>query len=327
MNSFGNRFKISIFGTSHSPVLGVTIEGCPAGVALDAEAFEVDLGRRKGGTLGTTSRVESDVPRIESGCAKGYTTGGPIRIVFENRNIRSEDYERFKAQPRPGHADWVARQKYGEDGDLSGGGIFSGRMTLPLTAAGVVAKRLLRERYPDVDISAKLLEVGGRVDVEAVVREAQAEGDSVGGLIECVATGLPVGWGEPFFDSVESVIGHLVFSIPGVKGIAFGDGFAAARMRGSEFNDCYIDALGHTATNHAGGVNGGITNGNALVFRVGVRPAASIARVQETFDFEKKTMAPLEIKGRHDICFALRLPVVVEGVTAVALANLFGNIF
>jgi len=283
----------------------------------------VDLGRRKGGTVGTTSRVEPDVPHIETGCANGYTTGEMITIVFENRNIFPNDYECFKAQPRPGHADWVARQKYGDDYDLSGGGMFSGRMTLPLTAAGVVAKCLLRDRYPDIEISAKLLEVGGRVDVEAAVQEVLDAGDSLGGLIECMATGLPVGWGEPFFDSVESVIGHLVFSIPGIKGVAFGDGFAAARMRGSAFNDCYIDAQGRTATNHAGGVNGGITNGNALVFRVAVKPTPSISRVQETFDFEENKMASLEIKGRHDVCFALRLPVVVEGVTAVALANLY----
>ena len=321
MNTFGNRFKITLFGASHSPAFGVIIKGCPAGVALDEKVFEIDLTRRKAGAMGTTSRVEADVPNIETGCANGYTTGAPIKIVFENRNIRPEDYEPFKSQPRPGHADWVARQKYGDAVDLSGGGIFSGRMTLPLTAAGVVAKHLLKKEHPNMGISARLLEAGGSADITKAVQEAQAVGDSIGGLIECTVTGVPVGWGEPFFDSVESIISHLVFAIPGIKGIEFGVGFAAAWMQGSRCNDCYIDAQGHTATNHAGGIHGGITNGNELIFRVAAKPTPSISRIQETFDFVAHKMAPLEMIGRHDTCFALRLPVVVEAVTAVALVN------
>ena len=321
MNTFGHRFQITLFGASHSPTMGVTINGCPAGIALDERAFETDLARRKPGALGTTLRIESDVPHIESGCTNGYTTGAAIRIVFENRNTRSEDYEAFKSQPRPGHADWTAQQKYGETYDLSGGGIFSGRMTLPLVAAGVVAKRLLQEKHPEIKLSAKLLEVGGSKDFAAAVQLAQAAGDSIGGIIECRATQIPVGWGEPFFDSVESCLSHLAFSIPGIKGIEFGAGFAAARMRGSKHNDCYIDAQGHTATNHAGGISGGITNGNELIFRVAVKPAPSIALPQNTFDFEANKISPLMIKGRHDVCFALRLPVVIESVTAITLAN------
>ncbi|MCL2502257.1 MAG: chorismate synthase [Bacteroidales bacterium] len=326
MNTFGRCFKITLFGTSHSPVLGVAVDGCPAGIALDTKWFESDLARRKAGALGTTSRIESDVPHIESGCANGYTTGDAIRIVFENKNIRTDDYRRFKVQPRPGHADWVARQKYGDACDLSGGGIFSGRMTLPLVAAGVIAKRLLQEKHPNIKISARLLEAGGSRDVAAAVQAAQEAGDSTGGIIECCVIRLPVGWGEPFFDSMESCISHIVFAVPGIKGIEFGAGFAAAKMRGSEHNDCYIDAQGHTATNHAGGINGGMSNGNELIFRVAAKPAPSIARAQETFDFARKQMAPLVIKGRHDVCFALRLPVVIEAVTAIALADLSYNL-
>ena len=324
MNTFGHRFQITLFGASHSPTMGVTINGCPAGIALDERAFEADLARRMPGALGTTLRIESDAPHIESGCTNGYTTGKAIRIIFENKNTRPEDYEAFKSQPRPGHADWTARQKYGETYDLSGGGIFSGRMTLPLVAAGVVAKRLLQQRYPDIQISARLLEVGGSVDFAAAVQLAQAAGDSIGGIIECRATQIPVGWGEPFFDSVESCISHIVFSIPGIKGIEFGAGFAAAQMRGSEHNDCYIDAQGHTATNHAGGISGGITNGNELIFRVAAKPTPSIAHVQESFDLAANQMTPLMIKGRHDVCFALRLPVVVEAVTATVLVDYAG---
>ena len=323
MNTFGHRFKITLFGTSHSPVLGVEIEGYPAGIDLDTKWFESDLARRKAGAPGTTSRIEPDVPHIESGCANGYTTGDTIRIVFENKNIRPDDYAPFKVQPRPGHADWVAQQKYGDDCDLSGGGIFSGRMTLPLVAAGVVAKQFLQEKYPNIKISARLLEADGSKDVAAAVQAAQEAGDSIGGVIECRVTRLPVGWGEPFFDSIESCISHIVFAVPGIKGIEFGVGFAAAQMRGSVHNDCYIDAQGHTTTNHAGGINGGMTNGNELIFRVAAKPTPSIAHPQETYDFAANKMAPLIIKGRHDVCFALRLPVVIESVTAIALADFF----
>jgi len=386
MNSFGHTFRISLFGASHTPVLGVVIDGCPAGIALDTKAFEPDLARRKGGAPGTTSRVESDIPYIESGCEEGFTTGNPIRIVFDNRNVRPEDYEIFKTHPRPGHADWVAQQKYGsadagqssdaelrhncdaelrQNGEhLSGGGIFSGRMTLPLTAAGVAAKRFLQKEYPDIRISARLLEIGGHKisgghfptsgghfldsggqrfegvavaaaagdslgcgtdgrldDALAKVVQVAAAGDSLGGVVECRAEGVPVGWGEPFFDSVESCISHIIFSIPGIKGIEFGAGFASARMCGSEHNDRYIDAQGHTATNHAGGISGGITNGNELIFRVAVRPTPSIALPQETFDFAANQTAPLAIQGRHDTCFALRLPVVIEAVTSIVLTD------
>ena len=321
MNSFGRHFQITLSGSSHSPLIGLTINGCPAGIALDTQAFEYDITRRKPGAPGTTSRIESDSPQIESGCENGYTTGDTIRIVFENKNIRPQDYEPFKTQPRPGHADWVARQKYGDTYDLNGGGIFSGRLTLPLVAAGVVAKRLLQHKHPNIEISARLLEAGGNKDFEAAIQAAQESGDSIGGIIECRAVQLPVGWGAPFFNSIESNISHIVFSIPGIKGIEFGAGFAAARMRGSEHNDRYIDAQGHTATNHAGGINGGITNGNELIFRIAAKPTPGIARAQETFDFAANKMAPLIIKGRHDVCFALRLPVVIEAVTAIALAD------
>ena len=339
MNSFGQKYRISLFGASHTPVLGVEIEGCPAGICLDELLFEPDLSRRRGGAPGTTRRVERDIPHIEHGFKGGVTTGETIRIVFENREIKPDDYKPFLTHPRPSHADWVAQQKYGNSttqlyGNTveehhyhppTGGGIFSGRLTLPLTAAGVVAKRLLQKRHPNLHIEAKLIEVGGcgiKMDAwEKAIVEAQEAGDSLGGVIECCATGVPVGWGEPFFNSIESCISHLAFSIPGIKGIEFGSGFDAANMYGSEHNDCYIDAQGHTATNHAGGINGGISNGNPLIFRVAVKPTPSISRPQESFDFALRRMATLSIQGRHDVCFALRLPVVVEAITAIVLAD------
>ncbi|MCL1974344.1 MAG: chorismate synthase [Bacteroidetes bacterium] len=321
MKSFGRCFCVSLFGTSHAPFLGVEIKGCPVGLAVDERIFAVDIARRKAGALGTTNRIEPDVPHIAHGCVNGYSTGETIRIIFENKNIRPDEYTHFKTHPRPGHADWAARQKYGEACDLSGGGIFSGRMTLPLVAAGVVAKCLLQQKYPHINISARLVEAGGSKDIATAVQAAREAGDSIGGVLECRATGLPVGLGEPFFDSLESCISHLVFSIPGIKGIEFGEGFAAARMRGSEHNDCYIDKQGRTASNHAGGINGGISNGNELVFRVAAKPTPSIALPQQTFDLAANKMAPLVIKGRHDVCFALRLPVVVEAVTAIVLAD------
>lgn len=331
-NSFGNHFKITLFGASHEPHVGVTIIGVPSGLSFSPEDFLIDLGRRKAGSKGTTSRIEDDTPIIVSGVrteSNGggtvFTTGEEITIIFENNNIRSEDYRQFSAIPRPGHADYVSLRKYGEV--AGGGGIFSGRMTLPLVAAGVVAKKIIAP----ISVSATLADVGGipfsdTVNVEKALSEAAAEGDSLGGVVECRCSGMSVGLGEPFFDSVESVISHAIFSIPGVRGIEFGDGFRAASMRGSQHNDCFIDAEGHTASNGCGGINGGITNGNPLFFRVAVKPTSSIAREQQSFDFAKGEMSQLRIGGRHDVCFALRVPPVVEAVTACVLADLMAQV-
>ncbi|RKX17739.1 MAG: chorismate synthase, partial [Candidatus Zixiibacteriota bacterium] len=249
MNTFGQKFKLTIFGESHGPVVGVVVDGCPAGIPLCKEDFDADLQRRKAGRKGTTSRIESDHPEILSGVFNEHTTGTPITIIFKNENINSADYSRFRKHPRPGHADFVAEQKYHGFQDYRGGGHFSGRLTLGLVAAGVIAKKMI----PDIIIAAALIEVAGNSDIDIAITEAIKQKDSVGGIVECKAINIPVGLGEPFFDSVESVISHLAFSVPGIKGIEFGAGFAAIRMKGSKFNDPIINKGGKTATNHSGG--------------------------------------------------------------------------
>jgi chorismate synthase len=361
MNTFGNKFRISIFGESHGPRIGVTVDGVLPGIPLSEEDFAEDLARRKAGALGTTPRTEDDFPQIVSGVYEGHTTGAPLTILFRNENTRSEDYEGFREHPRPGHADFTANLKYGGFNDPRGGGHFSGRITLGVVAAGVIAKKMLYF----AKFHAQLVEVGGLAEASAwpdALKAAQAEGDSLGGVVECTVEGLPIGLGEPFWNSVESLVSHAIFAIPGVRGIEFGDGFAASRMKGSEHNDpfpehhCHHDEPGHQCchgqheegeehhcchgeheeghechchgeheegehhccgrhkhpqppvTNHAGGVNGGITNGNPLVFRVAFKPTASIAKAG--------------ISGRHDVCFALRTPVIVEAMAAIVLADL-----
>jgi len=319
MNSFGRIFKVQIFGESHGTAVGTLIDGCPAGISVSAEDFETDLERRRSGAKGTTKRKEPDIPQIISGIHNEKTTGSPISIAFFNQDTRSQDYN-FRAIPRPGHADFTGHTKFGGFNDDRGGGHFSGRITAGVVAAGVVAKKII----PNIKISAKLIEVGGQIsDFEKVIEHTIKKLDSVGGIIECVAEHVPIGFGEPFWDSAESLISHAVFSIPGVRGIEFGAGFAAARMFGSEHNDLTLNAKGETKTNHAGGINGGITNGNTLTFRIAVKPTASISQIQETFNFETQHVEPLRITGRHDACIALRMPVIVEAVTAIVLADLY----
>ena len=319
MNTFGRSFRLSILGESHGPCVGILLDGCPAGLALDPAEFLADLERRRGGGApGTTPRREDDLPLIQTGLLRGRTTGAPILILFENRQVDSSAYEAIKSTPRPGHADWVALKKYGGFADMRGSGHFSGRLTTALVAAGVVAKKLLGT----AKVTARLLEAGGSADIEGAVRDAMKVGDSVGGIVECRVTDLPAGLGEPFFDSVESLISHGVFAIPAIKGIEFGDGFGACRLRGSEVNDALEDAQGHTRSNHAGGINGGITNGNELVFRVAVKPTSSIRAPQRTLDLATGQPTQLSMGGRHDACIALRAPVVVEAVTAAVLADL-----
>jgi chorismate synthase len=333
MNSFGRNFRITIFGESHSTALGIVIDGVPAGMTLSEADFEADLARRQGRRVdgdamsrpaGVTPRVEADTPEIVSGLYNGRTTGAPLTIIFRNQNTRSGDYAHLVDHPRPSHADLVAAQKFGGHNDPRGGGHFSGRLTLPLVAAGVVAKKMLPE---SIKISAEILEIAGNRDptrFEELITAAQKEGDSVGGVIECRAAGVPAGLGEPFFDSVESLAAHLLFAIPGVKGVEFGSGFEGARWRGSQNNDPVIDERGSTATNHAGGINGGITNGNEIVARIAVKPTASIARPQQTWNRAESRLAPLSIGGRHDACIALRAVPVVEAALAITLAEL-GN--
>lgn len=319
MNSFGRIFRVTIFGESHGPQIGIVIDGCPPGIPITDMDFRDDLIRRKSGAEGTTARTEADLPDIVSGVWNKRTTGAPVTILFRNEDTLSRDYSPFNEIPRPGHADFVAMRKFKGFNDIRGGGHFSGRVTLGLVTAGVLAKKII---HP-VTVSARLVEAGGSDNIGEAVKEAVKLKDSIGGIIECECANVPVGLGEPFFDSVESVISHLVFSVPAIKGIEFGSGFNAARMKGSENNDVMTSIDGKTGTNNSGGVNGGISNGNDILFRVAVKPTSSIQRKQRTMNIKTGEMQDLQIEGRHDTCIALRVPVIIEAVTAVALADLY----
>lgn len=322
MNSFGTIFRVTIWGESHGSQIGVSIDGIPAGIPLTESDFDADLGLRRAGKKGTTPRIESDVPHIVSGVFEGKTSGSPLTIIFFNENAHSDEYTDLRVQPRPSHADFSAAVKHGGHNDYRGAGHFSGRITIGMVAAGVVAKKILGE---EVLFRTSLVEVGGVKDeskFSEIIADAAAKHDSVGGVVCSEVSGIEAGLGEPFFDSVESVAAHLLFAIPGIKGVEFGSGFEGAKLLGSENNDCFIDANGRTATNNAGGVNGGITNGNPVVVRVAFKPTPTISRPQMTFDFSRGEVAELVIKGRHDICIALRAGVVVEAAMAIALADL-----
>ena len=349
MNSFGRLFCVSIFGESHGACVGITLDGCPAGLFLSAEDLAPDLERRKGGKQkGTTPRQEEDIPLIMSGVFNGKTTGFPITILFENKNARSEDYTKQRSIPRPGHADWVAHQKFGGYEDYRGGGHFSARLTAGLVAVGAIAKKLLAmvETSPQtplrgrgasgdsdepgelegevknhISIHAEVIEIAGEKDTEKGLQKAIDAKDSVGGIVECRVNGMPVGLGEPYFDSLESSLAHILFAIPAVRGIEFGTGFTAAGMFGSEHNDAIDDMTGKTRTNHAGGIVGGISNGNELVFRLAVKPTSSTPREQNSLNWDTGKAEDFSIKGRHDLCVALRAPVIVEAVTAIVLAD------
>ena len=318
MNSFGKIFRVTIFGESHGINLGIVIDGCPAGIPITEEELITELERRKSGAKGTTPRREADLPKIASGVFNGFTTGAPVTIIFENTNTRSRDYTKLRETPRPGHADYVAMQKYGGYEDYRGGGHFSGRVTLGLVSAGVIAKKIINP----IKIETRLLEVGGNQNIEEAINEAVAKQDSIGGIIQCTATNMPVGLGEPFFDSAEALIAHMIFAVPATKGIEFGSGFRAAKMWGSEHNDKIISLDGKTDTNYAGGINGGITNGNDIVFRVPIKPTSSTSQAQNTINIKTGKIEELRVDGRHDTCIALRIPVVIEAATAIALADM-----
>ncbi|HTJ13961.1 MAG TPA: chorismate synthase [Dinghuibacter sp.] len=322
MNSFGRIFRVQIFGESHGPCVGVTIDGVPPGLPIADADFTADMERRKSGAKGTTPRKEDDIPLVKSGIFNGHATGAPITLLFDNNNTRSGDYEKQRATPRPGHADFVAHEKYRGFEDYRGGGHFSARLTTGIVAAGVIAKKILAGAAAGVTIAAQITEVAGEPDPEAGLQKAIDAKDSVGGIIECRATGLPIGLGEPFWDSAESLLAHAMFAIPAVRGVEFGTGFPAARMFGSQHNDPIIDAEGHTRTNHAGGIVGGITNGNELVFRIAIKPTSSTPKEQQTFNWETQEVEAFSVKGRHDLCVALRAPVIVEAMTAIVLADL-----
>lgn len=319
MNHFGKLFTVNIFGESHGESVGVVIDGCPAGMPLAVEDFIVDTERRKGGTQkGTTPRQEEDLPLFKSGVFSGKTTGAPLTLLFENKNTRSGDYEKQRAVPRPGHADFVAHKKFSGFEDFRGGGHFSGRLTLCLVAAGVVAKKILK----NITVVAEITAIGGESDLEKGLQKAIENKDSVGGIVECRVNGLPLGLGEPFFDSVESLIAHAVFAIPAVRGIEFGTGFKAANMFGVDHNDAIENADGKTTTNHAGGIVGGITNGNELVFRIAIKPTSSTPKDQFTYNWETDQMESFAVRGRHDLCIALRVPPVLEASAAIVLVDL-----
>lgn len=329
MNTFGRKYRVSIFGESHGELIGVVMDGVPAGLELSEQDLMNDIQRRKSGAKGTTPRLEDDIPQIVSGVFEGHTTGAPLTVVFRNNNTHSSDYETFASMPRPGHADLTAALKWDDCQDPRGGGHFSGRLTLPIVAAGTVAKKILADatlldETPCTEVNARIVELGG-IEAEdqwqAAIDMAIKEGDSLGAVIECTVPDIDPGYGEPFWDSVESHVAHAVFAIPGVRGIEFGDGFKAAAMKGSEHNDP-IGEDGRPTKNGAGGVNGGISNGAPLTFRVAFKPTSSIRKPQQTFNFQTGEMDTLEVPGRHDVCFALRAPVVVEAMTAIALADL-----
>ena len=318
MNSFGRIFRVSIYGESHGTGVGVVLDGVPAGVPLDVADFAADIERRRAGKPGTTPRAEKDQPQILNGVFEGHTTGFPLHIHFANKDTDSKSYDNLKFVPRPGHSDFAAYQKHAAWNDYRGGGHFSGRITVGIVAAGVVAKKLIG----NMDVQAKLRHVGGNEDTVQAAVAAQQDRDSVGALAEVRVNNVPAGLGEPFFGSVESTISHLIFSVPGTKGIEFGTGFGCATMHGSEFNDEFITADGKTKTNHSGGINGGITNSNEILFKVAIRPTSSIGKVQHSVNLKSGEIEELGIRGRHDACIALRFPPILEAMTAIAMADL-----
>ncbi|MCI4321141.1 MAG: chorismate synthase [Thermoplasmata archaeon] len=344
---------MTVFGASHAPEVGAVVEGVPAQFPVDVAAIQAALDRRRplGRRLGT-QRHEADRLVVDSGIDGGRATGAAIRLHVANTDARSRDYQRIRDTPRPGHADYPARVRYGADADLAGGGIFSGRMTVGLVAAGAIASGLLAPIgvevvgfarsvggetatvSPDMAFSAlRELRDGNEVGcpdppvadrMERLIAEVRRQGDSVGGTVEVRARGLPVGMGEPFFDSIESVVAHLAFSVPAVKGVEFGAGFAASRMSGSEHNDPYEIREGRVAlaSNHAGGVLGGLADGADLVARFAVKPTSSIAKEQATVDLVRMKPARIVVPGRHDPCIVPRAVPVLEAIVAIALADL-----
>jgi len=321
MNSYGNLFKVTLYGESHQEAIGSVIDGVPAGIKIDEEFIKSDLMKRQPGAVGTTPRKEKDEYRILSGVFNGYSTGSPIHIMIENLNVESKDYEHLKNQPRPGHADFVAGVKYHGYQDYRGGGRFSGRLTAALTAAGSIAKMIVPFQFEN-----KLIQVGALKDMEWLdqyLEEVGKAGDSVGGIIELKVSKMMVGLGEPFFNKLDSEIGKMMFSIPAVKGVEIGKGFSGIDIMGSKFNDEILDASGKTKTNHSGGVSGGISNGNDLIIRVFIKPTSSIKKEQETYNYTTNSVEKLEIGGRHDVCIARRAGIVLENALAIVLADLY----
>lgn len=352
--NFGEQFKLTIFGESHGAAIGMVIDGIPAGTPIDEEAIARDMARRAPGNDPTaTARKEADRVKIVSGLFEGRATGAPLCGMIENTNTRSGDYAQLRTRMRPGHADYAGQVKYGGFNDPRGGGHFSGRLTAPLVFAGAIARQLLAAK--GVTIGAHIAAIGGvadtaldpvhvnqetldalsamrfpllntarEADMRAAVEAARMEGDSVGGVVECAAVGVPAGIGSPFFGSVESIVSQLLFSVPAVKAVEFGDGMALTTLRGSGSNDPMRIQNGRVVceTNHNGGITGGITNGMPIILRAALKPTPSIAKAQETINLETGENVSLSITGRHDPCIVPRAVVVIESALAIALCEL-----
>ena len=348
-STYGENIKLTIFGESHGPFIGMTLEGIPAGMKVDLEELQLFMNRRAPGQNEfSTPRRELDIPEFSSGIENGYTNGDTIHAIIRNANVRSGDYEALRDCPRPGHADYTAYVKYGGKANMSGGGQFSGRLTAPLCIAGGLCKQWLAER--NIRIAAHIVAIGGVVDepvyldwlnpdfnsidktfpvlnreagqkMREKISQARADGDSVGGLIECIVTGIPAGIGGPLFDGMESRIAQIIYGIPAVKGLDFGSGFSGSYMLGSENNDAFTIQDGRvvTITNNAGGILGGITNGMPLVFQTAIKPTPSIAKQQKSISLSTMEEKVLEIKGRHDPCIVPRAVPVIEAAAAVAI--------
>ena len=322
-NSYGENIRITIFGQSHAPAVGVTIEGLPAGFTIDRAALQAFLDRRAPGRDPTaTARREADEPEFLSGLVGDVTCGTPLTAIIRNSNTRSQDYEELRAVPRPGHADWPAQVRFGGFQDVAGGGHFSGRLTAPLCIAGGIVLQILAQK--GVSVQARAERIGGETDPDrqrAAILAAKAAGDSVGGVIAAEVRGLPVGVGDPMFGGLENRIAQAVFGIPAVKGIEFGDGFAASERRGSENNDPYrmVDGKVKPVTNHAGGILGGLSTGEPITFRVAVKPTSSIAIEQDSVNLQTGENARLRVHGRHDPCIVPRAVPCVEAAAALAV--------
>ena len=320
MNEFGKLFKVNIYGESHNTSVGVLVDGIPAGIKLEVADFLADLAKRKPNKPSQTSRVECDEPIIESGLFNGYTTGTPMLIRFLNSNTHSSDYSNLVSQPRPGHADFVMSRKYNGYNDYRGGGHTSGRLTVGIVAAGVIAKKITGFKF-----ETELVKLGTLTDMskkEEYLNSIVEQKDSVGGVVRITVKDVPVGLGEPYFYSLESAVSQILYSIGAVKGVSFGIGFDGCGLLGSQYNDPIIDSNGKTSSNNNGGVNGGVSNGNDIVINVFVKPTASIYKTQNTFNFETNEVSPLEIKGRHDSAIVERAMIVLENAVAIALCDL-----